>query len=75
MDQAAQEVASQLVGAERMQARWRGQAIVEVHLAEPKWRQSIGKDTHQDQHKDDGGPDGTQRMLPEQSLQQHARYR
>ena len=75
MDQAAQEVASQLVGAERMQARWLGQAIVEVHLAEPKRRQSVGEDAHQDQHQEDGGPDGTQRVLPEQPLQQHPGYR
>ena len=71
VDQAAQEVAAELVGAERMLARWIGETVVQVDLGETKRRQRVGKDAHQDQHQQDESAERTQRVLSDQSHGPH----
>ena len=72
VDQAAQQVASQLVGTQKISGRGALKPVHQVQVVRFIRSQSTGKDTHDDQRKDDTPTKSAKRLLLYQSFQQHA---
>ena len=65
-DEAAQQVAAHVVGAQQVLGRRGLQAVAQVDLLEAIGRQTIGEDADQHQDEDDDTASGPQRLLTDQ---------
>ena len=73
MDEAAQQVAPDVVGAQQVLGRGGLQAVAQVDLLVAVGRQRIGEDADQHQEQDDDAAGGAQRLLADQAREEPPR--